>query len=70
ELPPQIRNLVLPHVINQNLIVEASLEGNIEKAFSALYNDPLCSHLDYADIKQMGNDLIAANKEFLTQFKL
>lgn len=68
ELPKQILHLVLPHVINQDLIVEAGIEGDFEKAFTALANDPLCSHLTYPDIRRMGKELLEANKQYLPQF--
>ena len=68
ELPPQILNLVLPHIQNQEMIVEAGLSGDWDKAFYALYNDPLCSHLSYPKIKEMGEKLLKANKKYLPQF--
>lgn len=68
ELPEEILNLVLPHVKNQDLIAEAGLEGNIDKALCALYNDPICSHLSLPEIKEMGMRLLKANKEYLPQF--
>jgi len=67
-LPVQIRNLVLPHVENQNLIVEAGIRGDWEKALLALYNDPLCSHLNYPQVKEIGEKLLEANREYLPQF--
>ncbi len=69
-LPIQLLNLVMPHAINQNLIVEASLEGDLEKALYALYQDPLCSHLTPHDIKEMGMRLLYAHRNFLPQFSL
>lgn len=68
ELPLQILNLVLPHVQNQDVIVEAGLRGDWDKAFYALYNDPLCSHLSYPKIKEMGKKLLEANRKYLSQF--
>lgn len=67
-LPEQILNLQLPHVSNQDLIVEAGLEGDMEKAFYALYNDPLCSHLTIPEIKEMGMRLLKTHERFLPQF--
>ncbi len=68
ELPEPLKNMVLPHAVNQSIIVEAALEGNLEKAYWALYNDPLCSHLDFPKIREMGKRLLEANKEYLPQF--
>ncbi|NLC67669.1 MAG: hypothetical protein GX754_02550 [Clostridiaceae bacterium] len=68
DLPEQILNLVMPHVINQDMIVEAGLEGDLDKALWALYNDPLCSHLTLPEVKEMGIRLLKANKQYLPQF--
>lgn len=68
DLPIQILNLILPHVYNQNLIVEAGLEGNLDKALFALYNDPLCSHMRLPDIKEMGTRLLNAHRDYMPQF--
>jgi alpha-galactosidase/6-phospho-beta-glucosidase family protein len=67
-LPEQILNLVMPHVLNQDMIVEAGLEGDLDKAFWALYNDPLCSYMILPEIKEMGMKLLKANKKYLPQF--
>lgn len=69
DLPEQILNLVLPHVKNQDLILEAGMEGNLEKALLALYNDPLCAHLTLPEIKEMGVRLLTANQNYLPQFE-
>jgi len=68
ELPEPICNAVMPHVVNQNMLVDAGLEGNLEKAFWALCNDPMCSHLSYPEIKEMGMKLLLANQQYLPQF--
>jgi len=68
DLPEPILNLVLPHVNNQNLIVEAALEGNSDKALYALHNDRLCSHLTWSEIRDMGQRLLEAHKPYLPQF--
>ncbi|MDD4494020.1 MAG: hypothetical protein PHV32_06675 [Eubacteriales bacterium] len=70
KLPEPLLNFVLPHALNQNLIIEASLEGDLDKALYALYTDPLCAHLDFDDIKEMGMKLLSANKKYLPQFRI
>jgi len=67
-LPQKILNVVLPHVVNQDLIVEAGMEDDWDKAFDALINDPLCSHLAIPQIKKMGKELLDKNKKWLPQF--
>ena len=70
ELPENILNLILPHAHNQNLLAEAGIEGDYDKAFYALYNDPACSHLTFTEKKEMGERLLRAHKQYLPQFSL
>jgi len=67
-LPAHILDLVLPHVRNQDMIVEAAMEHNIDKAFYALYNDSLCAHLPRPAIREMGERLLQANERYLPPF--
>lgn len=67
ELPEPILQLVLPHVRNQDLIVEAALAGDTEQALYALYNDPLCAHLTWSEIREMGMRLLEANQPYMPQ---
>ena len=68
ELPEPILNLVLPHARNQDMIVQAGLTGNLDMAFYALYNDPLCKHLTIPEIKEMGMRLLEAHHQYLPIF--
>lgn len=68
-LPEPILNIVYPHIKNQDLLVESGLEGNLEKALWALYNDPLCSHLTLPKMKEMGLRLFESQKDFLKGYK-
>jgi alpha-galactosidase len=63
ELPREVNDLVRRHCENQDMIVEAGLRGDRELALHALYNDPLCSHLSYPKIRQMGEKLLASQGE-------
>ena len=67
-IPPALLNLLMPHVTNQRLIVEAGMEGDWTKAHQALIGDPLCSHLSIPKIKEMGQKLLQAHKPYLPQF--
>ncbi|QRV17980.1 glycoside hydrolase family 4 (plasmid) [Haloterrigena salifodinae] len=42
-LPREIRSMVMTHVNNQETLVEAGFEGNLDRAFRAFLNDPLVS---------------------------
>jgi len=68
ELPPHIRNMVMPHAINQGLTVEAGLTGDWDAACRALAADPLCSHLSLARVRKMARALLEANRKYLPQF--
>ena len=65
-MPPQIQAIVTPHVLRQELSVEAALEGSFEKALAVLISDPLIGCAEIA--RPMLEQLIAANKEWLPQF--
>ncbi|MCF7837897.1 MAG: hypothetical protein K9N49_04635, partial [Candidatus Marinimicrobia bacterium] len=67
-LPVPIQTVVLPHALNQALIVGAARTGDWEMAYQALINDPLCSHLSIPKIKAMGRKLLEANRAFLPRF--
>lgn len=67
-LPEAILNLVLPHAVNQQWVVEAGCRGDWDTAFKALINDPLCSHLSIPRIKKMGRELLETNRRYLPQF--
>lgn len=67
-LPEQLATMTHPHAVNADLTVEAALEGDWEKAYHALINDPLCSHLTVGQVKKMGRELLEANRKLLPQF--
>lgn len=67
-LPDPIRRMILPHAENTDIIYEAASTGDFELALQALYQDPLCAHLDYRDIRRMAKELLEANREHLPQF--
>ena len=67
-LPDGILELVMPHALNQKMIVEAGLAGDREKAFAALANDPACAHLSWKQIEKMGFALLRANRRYLPHF--
>ncbi|HRU05736.1 MAG TPA: hypothetical protein P5137_08170 [Candidatus Brocadiia bacterium] len=67
-LPRNILNVVRPHVMNQDMIVEAGMSGDLRLALEALIADPLCSHLTIPQIKKMGMELMEKNRHLLPQF--
>jgi len=65
-LPPEVLAVVLPHVLRQELTVEAGLAGDRGKALAALASDPLVQDLDTA--KEMLDEMLDANRKWLAQF--
>jgi galacturan 1,4-alpha-galacturonidase len=65
DVPQVLKGLMQPHLVNQNLIVESVFEKNVDKAYFALINDPLCAHLKKDEIIEMANKLLSANKKYL-----
>jgi alpha-galactosidase/6-phospho-beta-glucosidase family protein len=66
ELPPPISSLIYPHVMNQEMTVEAGLKGDRELAFRAFAGDPLVAH--HPKARQMFEELFEAHSEHLPQF--
>ena len=64
-LPDPIRALIDPHVQALKLTLEAGVEQGRNKALEALACDPLCSHLSDSQIRQMGSELLAANRQWV-----
>ncbi|MEI6421742.1 MAG: hypothetical protein WCP55_05945 [Lentisphaerota bacterium] len=67
-MPEPLRSLLESHCQVQKMTLEAALTGNKELALKALMLDPLCSKLPPSDIRKMGEELLAATKEYLPQF--
>ena len=53
----------------EDLTVEAALSGDLDLALTALKLDPVCSHLDFGQVEEMGMRLLRANKQYLPQFE-
>lgn len=67
ELPMEIYGLIARHVSNQEMLVEAGLERNLEKAFSVFINDPnVCLTID--DARKMFNEMVENTKTYLTEY--
>jgi len=66
DLPAPIAALVHPHVINQEMIVEAALTGDKDLAFQAFLNDPLISH--HPEARNIFEEMFEAQSRFLPQF--
>jgi alpha-galactosidase len=65
-LTPMLEAVIRPHVLREELTVEAALEGSFEKALAVLTLDPLL--MDFAHARPMLAEMIAATREWLPQF--
>ena len=69
-LPGQLTALNTVNAINEQLAVEGSITGDPRKVFHAIVNDPLTSAvLSLNEIEQMVDEMFAANRDYLPQFK-
>jgi alpha-galactosidase/6-phospho-beta-glucosidase family protein len=66
-VPPGVLSTLQPHVVNQEMVAVAALEGDRQLALQAMVNDPLVPSLEIA--RKMLDELIEAHSEFLPQFK-
>ena len=68
DVPVEIQNILEQHIHQQELTVEAALAGSRELALQVLLNDPLSSRLTIPQAKQMLEELLEANQQYLSQF--
>jgi alpha-galactosidase len=52
-MPPVLRSLVVQHIENQEGIVEAALNRNLEEAFKVFLNDPQIRQLSWEDARSL-----------------
>lgn len=64
-MPRELEAIVRPHVLRQELTVEAALEGSFAKALAALSTDPLV-HPEHA--RPLLEKLLAGTRQWLPQF--
>lgn len=65
-LPPGVLGTIYPHVINQELLVDAALTGDRKLALQALVGDPLVR--DFRTAPQLLDELLTAHADLLPQF--
>lgn len=53
----------------QEMTVDAALLGDLDEALMALALDPLCAHLDWTQVEELGIELLRANAAYLPQFQ-
>lgn len=67
QVPLGVLSTLEPHVVNQELIVQASLTGDRKLALQAMANDPLVHDLKTAEA--LLDDLLQAHAQYLPQFQ-
>jgi alpha-galactosidase/6-phospho-beta-glucosidase family protein len=67
-VPTGVQNILEHHIHQQEMTVEAALTGSREMTLQVLLNDPLTSRLTVPQAKQMLEELLEANKQFLPKF--
>ena len=65
-MPKQLAAVIMPHVLRQELTVEAALEGSFETALAVLSTDPLVGRIETA--RPMLEKMLGATREWLPQF--
>ena len=68
ELPGAVGSLCRLHVDVQEMTVQAALRGDRELLVEALSLDPLCAAADFAEIGELADELLAANRRWLPRF--
>ena len=66
-LPQSLHDPISALVAEQELVVEAGLERNLDKAFLAFLRDPLVT-LDYAQARQLWDDMLAGSGVYLQSY--
>ena len=70
ELPPQCASLCKSNIAVQEMIVKASLEGDLEAVYHACLLDPLTAAvLAPHEIRNMVDEMIEAQRQWLPQFE-
>lgn len=68
ELPPQVVGLIEPYGQVFPMTVDACFSGDLTMAIQALRLDPVCSHLNFEQVQDLGLRLLGAHKKFVKCF--
>jgi len=69
ELPEQLRSMVMTHVTNQETLIEAANDGDVDAAFRAFLNDPLVS-VDRPAASELFTELVDVERAYLDAWDL
>jgi alpha-galactosidase len=68
QAPPALTEWLRRIIAAQEATVEAALTGSRDKAVEAMILDPLAGRIDYDQLEQMTDEMLAATAEWLPQF--
>ncbi len=68
DVPTGVQTILEHHVHQQEMTVIAALQGDRKIALQVLLNDPLSSHLAIPQAKQLLDELLEANRNYLPTF--
>ncbi len=68
DVPAGVQNILQKHISNQEMTVQAALTGDRNLALQVLLNDPLSSRLTIAQTRQLLDEMLEANKQYLPKF--
>jgi alpha-galactosidase len=66
-LPPVLEAIVAPHLIRQEMQIDAALNGDRQLALAALATDPLVQ--DMTTARRMMDEMLEGTRKYLPQFK-
>ncbi|MEN6479032.1 MAG: hypothetical protein ABFD20_05280 [Anaerolineales bacterium] len=69
ELPEPTATWLDRTVRVQEMTTDAAIDGDLDLALMALALDPLCAHLDWKQVEELGVRLLRANAAYLPQFQ-
>jgi len=65
-LPPLVKGFVAPCARTFDMGVEACFSGDRHLALQALRLDPVCSHLNASEVREMGTRLLRAHRQYIS----
>jgi alpha-galactosidase len=68
-LPDQVRSVIETHVENQETLVEAGFEGDVDRAFEAFLNDALVT-IQPDEARELFGRLVEEEREYLSEWDL
>ena len=68
-IPNNVLSLMYQTVLNQETVVEAALERDLDKAFLAFIKDPQVETLSLDDAKKLFDEMVENTSKYLTEYK-